>query len=452
MFKTSVNYFNKTIFVRKMDDTDLDELSSSWQLESAYPLFRGIASLVVAIVSLVLLCSLIVKIRKKLKNAKIEPRNKPDVCKYYTICCRSHFQCIDLFVIPAPLDVCICLYLLTFLTYACNAYGIIKYGNWIKAQQDPIGYIALIIFAVLVGLISLCVYLYFYSMVILTVASTGEISRWIRRMHQTLMLISAICLPSGNIMMEVYGTDFGKIFRIGQQLAYISFVCILIGICHLTLLLGNKLTLVLVDVTTNEVIPRAHSQTHLQISRTIDTISASNMQRDAQLIQVITKLIVIALTILIISAGTGAMTAIRWYFGYNIVAARYLSLARWFWFTQINIAFGCFVVYLTIGFNIGLYKYWCRCDDAVHKCVMCCVKRDTIRKVKRSVGFQSDASPTSLDNLQQVVSFSINSNPSDNNRNGTSKGVKADKAQTKDLEAEIDNPDPKLETKLYRVN
>eukprot|EP01083_Nonionella_stella_P007330 21204_1 len=421
--------------------SELDQLSASWQLESDYPLFRGAASLVVAVVSLVLLISLIIKIRN---NAKVDPQNKPDVCKYCTICCGAHFTCTDLFVLPAPLDVCICLYLLTFLTYLCNAYGILKYGNWIKAAQDPIGKIALIIFAVLVGLISLCVYLYFYSMLILTVACAGDefrISRWKRRMHKTLMLISAVCLPAGNIMMEVYGTDYGRTFRIGQQLAYVSFACIFLGICHLTTLLGKKLEMILANAMSWEVISPRHSKTRTQISRAIDSISEAQEQRDSQLIQVITKLIVIALTILIISTGTGIMTGVRYYFGYDLVLARYLSLARWFWFTIVNIAIGCFVVYLTIGFNIELYKYWCRCDGAVHKCVMCCVKRDAIRRVsafqsKRSVGFQSSSSPppemasqntiTPLEIASPehdlVVSFSSMNATDNNNMNQTPNG------------------------------
>eukprot|EP01084_Bolivina_argentea_P119844 212460_1 len=365
----------------------LDELSASWQLESDYPYFRGIASLFVSCVSLFLLISLIYK---TIKISRDNPNNKPDICKYCSICCGSkssnYFQCKNLCILPAPLDVCICAYFLGFLTFGCNSFGIIKYGNWIDAQNYTLGYIALIIFAVLIGFVSLCVYMYFYSMLILTISSAGDdfaISNCTKRIHTIFMITAAICFPIGNIMMEIYGQDFGRNFRIGQVLAYTSFACIFLGISHLILLLIKRLEKVLVNSMSSDMIgsPLTHFKTRTQIRQDIDNLTKSNMDRDAQLIQVITKMLVITITIILISCISGILTAYRYYWGQQKTVAKILSLVRWFWFTIVNISFGAFIVYLTIGFNIHLYKYWCRCDKTIHKCVMCCVKRETMKKI-----------------------------------------------------------------------
>ena len=174
----------------------LDEYSESWALESSFPMFRGISSLIVSLVCIILFISLIFKIIMKWRH---NPSERPDVCKYCMICCGRRSG-ESLCVPPAPLDVAICIYLFGFLCFLCNGYGIICYGSWVEASQHFLGTIAIYIFAVLVGFVTLCVYLYLYSMLILAISQAGtefEIPKNTQRIHKFLMITAALSLPTG---------------------------------------------------------------------------------------------------------------------------------------------------------------------------------------------------------------------------------------------------------------
>lgn len=192
-------------------------------------------------------------------------------------------------------------------------------------------------------------------------------------------------------MMEVFGQSFGRIFRIGQGLAYASFACVFLGIAHLIILLIKRLEMVLVNSMSSDLVSRAHEKSRTEISRDVDTLAKTQAQRDAHLINVMTKMLVITVTIIIISVGSGVITGLRYWFADRQKLAQYLSLGRWAWFTMVNISFGAFCIYLTIGFNYELYKYWCRCDGSVHKCILCCIKRSTVRRITRVSISQSQA-------------------------------------------------------------
>ena len=376
-------------------ETDLDELSGSWELESSNPGFRGVCSLIVSILLLILLISLIykiIKLKKEQKQQYEQENHGLDVCKYCSICYEiSRKQRINsndfhnFCVLPAPLDVLICLFFFGFLCFLCNGYGILYYGSWVEASKWPIGSITIYVFAVLIGFCSLCSYLYFYSMLILTISKAGHdfiISIYIQRIHKIFMFMAAILLPIGNVIMEVFGQEYGRTFRFGQILAYIAFCCIFLGVTHLITLLIKRLQLLLINTLINDIsISPKHLKSRTEIKNDINNLTQTQFQRDAHLLQVITKMLVILLIILIVSTGSGILTAFRYYFADNIHIATILSLIRWFWFTIINISFASFCVYLSVGFNINLYKFWCRCDKSVHKCIICCIKWKTIKKV-----------------------------------------------------------------------
>ena len=140
------------------------------------------------IISIILLISLICKIIMKWRQ---NPSERPDVCKYCMICCGRRSG-ESLCVPPAPLDVAICIYLFGFLCFLCNGYGIICYGSWVEASQHFLGTIAIYVFVVLVGFVTLCVYLYFYSMLILTISQAGtefEISETTKGIHKLVELV-----------------------------------------------------------------------------------------------------------------------------------------------------------------------------------------------------------------------------------------------------------------------
>lgn len=228
----------------------------------------------------------------------------------------------------------------------------------------------------------------------------------------------------GNIMMELFGQDFGRIFRIGQGLAYTSFACVFLGMAHLIIILITKLELVLVNSMSSDLVSRAHEKSRTEIRRDVNDLAKTQAQRDAHLINVITKLLVITVTILIISFGTGIITGFRYYFADQEELARGLSLARWAWFTMINISFGAFCIYLTIGFNYELYKFWCRCDNAVHQCILCCIKRDTVRRVTRVSISQSQAKlasiPSSTGSMDTMDT--MDTSTAENTKRNTGKG------------------------------
>ena len=243
--------------------------------------------------------------------------------------------------------------------------------------------------------------------------------------------------------MEIFGQDFGRIFLIGQGMAYAAFVFVFVGISHLILLLINRLELVLVNSMSSDLVSRAHEKSRTQIARDVDNLATTQAQRDAHLINVITKMLVITITIIIISIGTAIITGARYYFADRRTLAQYLSLARWAWFTMINISFGAFCIYLTIGFNYDLYRWWCRCDGSVHKCILCCIKRSTVRRITRVSISQSTAK---LDDTP----VSRNSITATNTRRNTGMGAAALKLQMASIPSS--SPDPQGMTSTSDVS
>ena len=160
------------------------ELANSWELESTYPLWRGLSSLFTATVSIILL---FITIFKTLKH------DRSLLCKHRQIY-KDRYGCNrEMIAMPSLYDIVVCIYSLGFITFLSKGIGDLIYDDWSIAQKETGGKILLLIYVFCGSLIVSCVYAYYYAMIKIALDRTDiKLKNYAKALHSTVMIIATI--------------------------------------------------------------------------------------------------------------------------------------------------------------------------------------------------------------------------------------------------------------------